>query len=163
MRKTKECFRCHKPKPLTDFYAHSKMANGCLGKCKECTKKDVKENYLKNQEHYRQYDKLRNQLPHRIKMRVLYAATKKGLEAGNQAKRAWELRNPEKKRASTTLSNAVRDGKIFRAYKCAICGSTKNIEAHHEDYTKPLEIVELCKKHHWEADEKRRLRNVISC
>ena len=39
----KKCFKCLQIKDLTDYYKHSKMADGHLGKCKECTRKDVSE------------------------------------------------------------------------------------------------------------------------
>jgi hypothetical protein len=31
---------------------------------------------------------------------------------------------------------------------CEICGTNKKVEAHHDDYTKPMDIRWLCKKHH---------------
>jgi len=33
--------------------------------------------------------------------------------------------------------------------RCVICGATKRIDGHHEDYSKPHVIIWLCKKHHF--------------
>ena len=32
--------------------------------------------------------------------------------------------------------------------KCSSCGSTENLERHHPDYSKPLEVVTLCQSCH---------------
>ena len=40
----KQCFKCLSIKPISEYYKHPKMLDGHLGKCKECTKKDVSEN-----------------------------------------------------------------------------------------------------------------------
>jgi hypothetical protein len=57
-------------------------------------------------------------------------------------------RYPEKCKARQLVKNAIKSGKILRG-KCVICNS-ENAEAHHEDYTKPLEIIWVCKTHHKE-------------
>ncbi len=43
----------------------------------------------------------------------------------------------------------IEKGKIERPEYCSVCNSKENkIEAHHEDYSKPLEIIFLCKSCH---------------
>jgi len=37
---------------------------------------------------------------------------------------------------------------ILIAQPCEICGITENIHAHHEDYSRPLEVRWLCAYHH---------------
>lgn len=51
-------------------------------------------------------------------------------------------------KARTTLNHAIRDGKVSRQ-QCCICG--KKAEAHHDDYSEPLNVRWLCLKHHREC------------
>jgi hypothetical protein len=44
----KRCFKCGIEKELSEFYAHPRMGDGHLNKCKQCTKNDVHNNYRKN-------------------------------------------------------------------------------------------------------------------
>lgn len=53
---------------------------------------------------------------------------------------------PEKEKARRILMFAIRSGKLIRL-PCLICGNKKS-EAHHTDYTKPLDVVFLCRRHH---------------
>jgi ribosomal protein S27AE len=55
-------------------------------------------------------------------------------------------RYPEKAKARWAVANALREGRLKRE-PCQECGEIKS-EAHHEDYTKPLEVDWLCKKCH---------------
>lgn len=45
---TKVCFKCGRELNISEFYRHPQMADGHLNKCKDCTKKDVREKYLEN-------------------------------------------------------------------------------------------------------------------
>lgn len=60
----------------------------------------------------------------------------------------WRIKNMEKWKAHKLVYANMRNGNIKRL-PCIICGNEKS-EAHHEDYSKPLEIMWMCKKHHTE-------------
>lgn len=144
----KVCYRCHDPKPLTEFYENSRMKDGRLGKCKDCTRKDVTTNRLKNHTYYAAFDKARASLPHRVAQRKQYQnETVKGKEVHRKAAQKWLASNPEAYHAHTVLNNAVRNGKI-KKQPCQFCGATVRIHGHHDDYTKPLDVVWACPKHH---------------
>lgn len=73
-----------------------------------------------------------------------------------ETNRRWAKRNPEKREAHKQVMYALRRGQLNKM-PCEVCGQTK-VEAHHENYSIPLNVVWLCKKHHVEADIKRRGR-----
>lgn len=58
---------------------------------------------------------------------------------------SWRKKHPEKARAHSILNAAVRAKKITKT-PCK-CGKLK-VEGHHEDYSKPLEVIWLCRKCH---------------
>lgn len=61
-------------------------------------------------------------------------------------KRIQRQRYPEKIKAREAVSRAVKSGKLKRL-PCEVCGD-QNSQAHHEDYSRPLDVVWLCRKHH---------------
>lgn len=128
----KTCFKCKQPKPLTEFYKHPMMGDGRLGKCKECAKVDVRENYEARREQYLEYDRKRYR--ERESRRA-------GIEASQK-------RYPKKHKARCLLHTAVANGTI-KKQPCEVCGSVK-VDAHHADYAKPLDVRWLCRKHHME-------------
>ena len=153
--KTKKCFKCSKRKPLSDFYKHPRMADGHLGKCKKCAKADVKQNYALRRPQYIAYEKSRQNLPHRVSARKAYAKTENGKQSKARAILKQRQLYPEKYKARIMVSNAIRDGKLI-SLPCVKCGENK-AHAHHEDYSKPLDVMWLCKKHHLERH--RELKN----
>lgn len=63
--------------------------------------------------------------------------------------KAWRSSNPEKRRAHYIVQNAIRFGRLVRPKNCSQCGlGDQIIEAHHEDYGKPLQIEWLCPSCH---------------
>lgn len=59
----------------------------------------------------------------------------------------WGLLHPIQMKAHAKVSRAIRRGQLTKG-PCAVCGSTVRIEGHHDDYSKPLEVIWLCRPHH---------------
>lgn len=60
----------------------------------------------------------------------------------------WSIDNREKKRAHVAIYDAIKRGDIIKPTKCSKCDKEKRLHAHHEDYTKPLEVKWLCQSCH---------------
>lgn len=56
----KICFKCGIKKPVSNFYKHPQMPSGTVNKCKECNKKDVKDNYAEHRAEKHEYDRYRH-------------------------------------------------------------------------------------------------------
>ena len=59
---------------------------------------------------------------------------------------------PERQAARQITHYAVSVGKL-KKQPCEVCGDV-NVQAHHEDYTKPMEVRWLCRRHHNDAHGK---------
>lgn len=63
-------------------------------------------------------------------------------------RKSWDSLNPEQKRRSNARAYAnvyLRRGKLKRL-PCEVCGAWAQM--HHDDYSKPLEVRWLCRRHH---------------
>lgn len=140
----KQCFKCGEEKPLTEFYAHPQMADGHLNKCKDCAKKDVLKNRASRVEYYRAYDRDRFQNNPDRRAATLEANRRNyDPRKASAANRRHRGRYPERYTAKNAVNNAVRDGKLERQPFCEICGEPSQ-HAHHDDYSKPLDVRWLC-------------------
>lgn len=133
------CKTCLLDKSEDDFYYSNKT------RCKECIKASVRKNRLENQEHYRSYDRQRASRPDRVAAREAYAKTTEGRIAGAAAKKKWAVANAIRRQAHSKVQAALKSGRLQKQ-PCFICGSTA--EAHHPDYSRPLDVTWLCPEHH---------------
>lgn len=132
----KACKVCLVTKPLSEFYKHPKMADGHLGKCKECQKAASSKARNADPERYREYDRQRGKLPHRIALAI--AQTKK-----------WRAEDARRMKCHNAVARALKSGKI-EPLPCFVCGN-ENSNAHHPSYDLPLDVVWLCAVHHKEC------------
>ncbi len=130
----KKCNDCGLTKPLDDYYRQpGTAANGRQSRCKECAKRAVRINYREKRAQYQAYERTRAQDPERKRKAGEYQRNRRTNRA-------------EKYKARTAVGNAVRDGRLV-VQPCEVCGSEK-VQAHHEDYSKPLGVMWLCFEHH---------------
>jgi len=66
----------------------------------------------------------------------------------------WRERNPQADWAHNATRSALRRG-LLRKCPCEVCGSTES-EAHHVDYSLPLTVTWLCRRHHKAAHREAR-------
>lgn len=133
----KTCNRCGLDRDRTDFYLHPQSADGLMGKCKRCHKADVKSNRDAKREKYAAYEQLRAKDPDRKAKRADY-------------QRKHRASNWQKYRARRKLQTEVSMGRIT-PQPCTYCSNPKS-QAHHPDYSKPLDVIWACFKCHREME-----------
>jgi len=74
-------------------------------------------------------------------------------QRGYDSKRDYSKKRPsardaQKRKASQALHGAVRRGRIMRPSICSECSIPCTPQGHHEDYSKPLQVIWLCRGCH---------------
>ena len=71
----------------------------------------------------------------------------------------WGRNNPHKKRVEHFVQWMIKKGEIQRPSCCQECSATTKIDAHHDNYLKPLDIMWLCRTCHSKRHQK--LKQII--
>lgn len=116
----KRCTKCKEIKPKAEYRKDKSRSDGLMSWCKTCRNKNQAD---------RKKLRYRNDPGYR-------EATRKRLDGLPK----------NNKGASSKLRFAVFHGKIIKG-PCVICDD-KNSHGHHDDYSKPLEVIWLCHSHH---------------
>lgn len=133
------------------------MPPSCLcGECRKCKDRIRKAELNKDPEYKAQRkakDAARRQTPeHKEKaLQWKHKWREENKEYWNEYQRNY-FQTPEakaKQSARRTVSNAIRDGKLQKQ-PCCVCGTLNDVQAHHEDYDRPLDVVWVCRNHHSE-------------
>lgn len=169
----KICKGCSKEHPLSNFSRRASSPDGLMYKCKECDyarqkqwrkenpgkEKAKKKRYRENNPEKIEEDKLRQRRNYdrNREARIAYAKEYQQTEHGKQKKQAqrreWTKNNPRVRQAGMKVYKAIQSGRLIRK-PCEICGG--EAQAHHEDYSKPLEVRWLCQTHHAELHKRQR-------
>ena len=137
VRETKPCKKCGEVKPREQFYKHTGFMDGRHSACKSCMSIEAAAYRQRNREKCATWGRKSRSNPERR-------------EYVNRKNREWRENNQEKIRAHQRLNWMVKKGSIVRG-PCARMeqgGCSGPVHGHHEDYSKPLEVVWLCMSHH---------------
>lgn len=120
----KTCRECGESKPLSAFHRGS-GAQGRVPRCEPCQRV-----------HHKQHQEA-------------YRRRHPGLDT--EETRRYAAKYPERRKARTLVTVALRKGELVRPDRCTACGEPAFVQAHHEDYAKPLDVVWLSASCHQQA------------
>lgn len=114
----KICARCHLPEK--DLMKHSIKGKRQYYICRTCNTKRHKK----------------------------YRLTQSGKIKSRFFAQQSEKNHPEKTKARQIVHRNLLSGKLIKPLVCNRCFKSLKIEAHHDDYTKPLEVIWVCRSCH---------------
>ncbi len=140
----KFCPRCSTDKLVTEFSRNRAKKDGFADWCKVCTKafqtnpeqaeksRVRRRRWTSDPANLTKFQEWRR-LPESRRMARARAALERG-------------RHPDKVWARNQATLAIRRGELIPK-PCEVCQRTR-VDAHHDDYSKPLDVRWLCRKHH---------------
>lgn len=157
--KDKHCPRCNQAKPVAQFNRRSRSKDGLQAYCRECDhatskaqrKTEVGKEYARNW--------CKSSVGAESRRRRL--ETDSGRAKHSKQAKSHRTSNPQKAAARLAVRNAVDAGDLIRPLQCRRCAESpaprrdgrSRIQAHHSDYSKPLQVEWLCPNCHEIADK----------
>jgi hypothetical protein len=159
----KTCWRCGETKSLDAFYRRRKSKDGRAEQCKECAKAAARAWQRANPERAAE-SKRRWVKENRAKLTsVERHRRRQNPERAREYSRRYRERNPLKVEARHALGRALREKRVVKPKACEACHTEvtpRDLQAHHDDYSKPLKVEWLCRWCHW-ADHKTEATNAL--
>lgn len=128
LRGERLCCKCRKVLPVSEFSANRKKRDGLQYACRGCLSAELSRRY-------------RDDLEVSRARRRAYFASHPETAARATAK---QRQSPYKHAAHQSVARAVKRGQLAKPTACSRCDDTYRVEAHHDDYSKPLDVMWLC-------------------
>lgn len=146
------CKQCAQTRPLSEFPLKKNRSGTVTPRhtCIECRKAQEK------QWSHQAYLRLRDEAPEKYQDR-LAANRKRHREHYETRYKTAKLEYNKTRRpkelpiAHVKVKRALASGALIRPAQCSQCAKEVRVEAHHDDYNKPLEVRWLCRPCHSEA------------
>ena len=154
------CTSCKIEKPFEEFGNNKKGKWGKREICKNCKRikdreyernnpKKMSEKHArwveKHRDHVREYGRKYYEKNPEIYKENAIAYRKK---TGNESVKKYRRKYPAKKKAHSYVELALFFGHMSKPDNCSMCKIKCDPQGHHEDYTKPLDVIWLCTKCH---------------
>ncbi len=160
----KTCSTCKEIKSIACFYKQPKGLYGRTGSCKECRKKTSNNWAEKNKDRKnllererkrdrKQYcEKWRKENPNYFKEYY-----KQNREIRLECNRRFWENNPERYESWKIYQRARSNRILINPGQCQMCGTKEmKIQAHHFDYSKPLEVCWVCIECHKDVHRRKK-------
>lgn len=142
----KRCGKCGRELPISEFNKNRNSRDGHSFRCRSCASEYNKARYAANKERFKS---------------DIYAYRAEHPEQVLRTREKTCEKNPTQRNAYRVLQQAMECGLVENPGYCYGCGCTEEehrIEAHHHDYSKPLDIIWLCTPCHRRMDQQRQDR-----
>jgi len=149
----KRCRRCWAVKLASEFTRDSSRPDGLSRNCRKCDAERSKQRRLRDGDLLRVRERQRYSAdPDRQrKAAAEYRRSDRGKRLNARAVQRYRARNAEKHAAHVEVRKAIAAGILTKPDRCELAhlgGCSGRLEAHHHDYTRPLEVRWLCVSHH---------------
>lgn len=138
---TKTCCSCRRTIPVECFGKNKTKRDGYQTMCRDCFRLYGKNNRGMLRLYYREYS-LKN------KTRIVAVSKNWRLRNGDRVSSMhirYRNKFPDKHSARIELNNAIKLGLVNKPRSCGLCGrAPKYLHGHHEDYSKPLDVLWVC-------------------
>lgn len=142
----KPCLGCGEIKLLSEFHIQKTGVGGRTSRCIVCENARVLSNRNANKLHANAQGRewyMRNKEKRTLSIKK-YHQTQNGKSMRRASSAKFRRNNPEKVFAHDAVRKAIQRGIIQKPNTCTQCGIKKNLQAHHDYYSKPLDVIWLC-------------------
>lgn len=145
----KTCYKCRQEKPAVEFTKNKTSPDGLSIYCRECSREYSRAwraaHPGKAWEYVREWRKANPERRREIERKYRSQFTP------SERKQREKMRNAVRSTAWRRLREAIEEGRIHKPSRCEDCGvvfPVEQIHGHHEDYTKPLNVIWVCRGCH---------------
>lgn len=147
---TRMCSVCGIEKQLEENFWKRATKNGFFNRCIDCMtkiKKAVRQT-PEHKAHERAYRARNRAKVLETKRRYCERNRDKVLEKNRKYREQHGSTRGTTRTAHSIVANAIKSGKLVRPERCQGCLELKPVQAHHDDYDKPLDVQWLCQRCH---------------